>query len=310
MPQGWLVCPVIGTGVPDTDPFRAAVDDREEFEDGDRLEFVIGEGGECLVGYDVADTSTFEEFEIEPVTVEEAAEIGVDLNPDFDINAHLGEEEAPPPGSFVNDSLTGVDGTSLEAHVGEQGATWKITAAMVLEANRVRGGATTYRYAQASGVPPSPDYSVEVGLFCASIVGGTRRSGPIARQDSNIAVDTSYGFGWETNTGLTLRKRIAGVETVLGTWAHVGEVGENGIAVLSVVGTAIKGFFGGVERIAATDADIATAGRAGFRCQAGAGTSALVDYIIATDLAAGGLAEGRGITSLSSGHIDRGLIRG
>ena len=309
MPQGWLVCPVIGTGVPDEDPYRAEVTDREE-QDDDRLDIIMGEGGECLVAYDVADPSTFQDFkDASSISKEEAEAIGVELNPDFDIKAHLGKEDAPPSGSFVSDTFTDGDGTSLEAHVGEQGATWKISAAMTLEGNRVRGGATTYRYALASGVPPSPDYSVEAGLFCASIVGGSRRSGPIARQDPNIAVDTSYGFGWETNTGLTLRKRIASVETILGTWAHVGEVGENGIAVLSVVGTAIKGFFGGVERTASTDAGLVAAGRAGLRCQAGAGTSALVDYIIATDLATGGLGEGRGITSLSSGRIGRGLIR-
>jgi hypothetical protein len=56
--RGWLICPVIGDGT-EGNPFRASVADREAT-DGDRLEFVIGDGeSTCLVAFDVVDPSNF-----------------------------------------------------------------------------------------------------------------------------------------------------------------------------------------------------------------------------------------------------------
>ncbi len=211
--------------------------------------------------------------------------IGRQINPEFDERSYLGMAPAPPSGSFLEDTFSesGGFGNLQTQHTGEKGATWVTSLGMTVGApGRVWGNATGYRYAYASGLPAGADYSVEAGLFCASVVGSVRSAGPAARVSTSA--DTSYQLYWVTNTGFSLVKRVAITETVLGTYALVGTVGQEVKATISAVGTAIKGFVNGVERISATDSAITAAGRAGFRCHATEGASALVNYIVATDI--------------------------
>jgi hypothetical protein len=209
--------------------------------------------------------------------------IGRKILPEFDERAYLGSAAAPPTGSFTEDTFTDADGTELKSHTGEKGAKWTIsTGAMKILSGRVYKATTTYAYAYASGLPAGTNYSVECGVYCASAVKSSRFSGPMGRISTEA--DTSYQWGWETGTGYSLLKRVAGVETVLGTFARVGKEGEEDKAIISMVGTAIKGFVGGVERVAATDAAISAAGRAGFRMQGLETTGPQVNYIIATDI--------------------------
>ena len=50
--------------------------------------------------------------------------IGSKLDENFDMSKHLGDGTAPPTGSFVSDSFTDADATTLNAHTGETGASY------------------------------------------------------------------------------------------------------------------------------------------------------------------------------------------
>jgi hypothetical protein len=209
--------------------------------------------------------------------------IGRKILPEFDERAYLGSAAAPPTGSFTEDTFTDTDGTNLTSHTGEKGAKWTVSVGTwTIKSGRVVKGNTNYGYAYATGLPAGPNYSVECGVFCVTAVKASRFGGPIGR--CSTEADTSYQWGWETGTGYSLLKRVAGVETVLGTFARVGKEGEEDKAILSMVGTAIKGFVGGVERVSATDSAISAAGRAGIRSQGTEGAGPQVNYIIATDV--------------------------
>lgn len=81
-------------------------------------------------------------------------------------NVQPGASGPPAVTNFVDDTMTGADGTLLTAHTGEVGATWTAMpnwsgAAQIL-ANRIRF--TTEGSMLASGTPPTADYDVTINV--------------------------------------------------------------------------------------------------------------------------------------------------
>ena len=289
--RGWAICPVIGSGT-EEDPFRAALADREATE-GDRLEFVIAlsHSSPCLVAYEVVDSSNFAALGAEEITETQAGLLGPQLIEEFDPAAYLGEADAPPSGSFVEDTFAGASGTLITAHEGEKGAKWTLGEGSVTTPKLdgsgylVQGSSSSgYQYAYASGTPAGTDYSVQCGIEGLTSVKSGRLSGPMGRVSTSA--DTSYQFGWETGAGYELLKHVAGVVTSLGTYARVIVGVEEDTAILLMRGTAITGFVNGTERIAATDSSISAAGRVGVRVQGSTSVEAKIAYVIATDATA------------------------
>src|SRR5438128_157101 len=124
---------------------------------------------------------------------------------------------------FLNDTFTGTDGTNLESHSGETGATWTVhpsfTGSAKLLTNRVHTNGALRAY-YASGVPASADYDVESVMFINSHVNA---SGPCGRMSTSVDTCYTARLGTDgTNTLAQLAKVVAGTVTNLGSSFNTG----------------------------------------------------------------------------------------
>jgi hypothetical protein len=174
--------------------------------------------------------------------------------------------------AVVTDSFSGTDGTLLQAHVGETGASWSQNPAFPqfsgqahLSGNRVYAAAGSLY--TASGVPPSADYDVWADLYVKSNVGST---GIVARADGDPAnsgdTDAEYVARYDQPTGSWQLLRCMGVCELLGSYAQALTVGQTYTLHLALRGTALKLYVDSVLRVSVPDDwnPIARAGRAGI----------------------------------------------
>jgi hypothetical protein len=185
--------------------------------------------------------------------------------------------------AFLNDTFTGTDGTNLESHTGETGATWTVeaggwTTSAKLQSNRVYGNGISRAY-YASGIPASADYDVETAI---RVVTKATTAGPCGRMSTSA--DTHYHARISgASPVIQLIKRVAGAETLLGSFTPASPAdGSDHTIRLSMRSTALTVYYDGVSVITATDSDITAAGRAGIRLGASTTTGGYhIDSIVA-----------------------------
>lgn len=197
---------------------------------------------------------------------------------------------------FVQDTMAGANWRELSARNGETGATWARHPAMASSNGRMyiyggrvhngssaAGGSSYYSLYYASGVPDSADYAVECDLVIISSV-PSLNIGPALRVSTSA--DTYYAAYYQGGQ-VSLIKRLAGVNTTIGTWVSTLSSGATYRLRLEAVGTAITVDVDGVERISATDGAITTAGRVGVRAGGveNQDEGIQLDNLVATDAA-------------------------
>jgi hypothetical protein len=167
---------------------------------------------------------------------------------------------------FLNDTFTDTDGVLLENHTGEVGAIWtrhpSYTGSVVrISTNRIYNNAawdTSCYY--ASGVPAGADYTVTSKIYV--VTDDDTRTKILGRL--SITANTCYSWeGYAYADLWVLKKVIVGSETTLGYGALTMGVGYSGQFKLSMEGSTIKGYIGGIEKVSVTDSDITDAGKAG-----------------------------------------------
>lgn len=118
-----------------------------------------------------------------------------------------------------------------------------------------------------NAVPASADYSVEATVVAFSSIGATGVAGRIDIGSSNFY----YLYIKQGNGELVLAKMVDGVPATLDVELMTFGASASGtshVLRLEMVGTAIKGYVGGVEMVSATDSTFAAAGRGGIRAPA------------------------------------------
>lgn len=195
------------------------------------------------------------------------------------------------PTVFVQDSFTAPDGTSLLVHVGEVGATWaKNTASGPVSAainndrvNQDASGGTGFFY--ASGVAPSADYTVTVGLTLLTSLAGAAQ-GVIARASTTAL--SGYVFRYTvTGTAWQLVRWVAGAPTIIGTpFVQSLTIGQTYQMKLQCAGSQISGWVDGVQVIPpVTDSTLTTAGVVCLYC---AGTGGATTGVVSSNITATG----------------------
>lgn len=160
--------------------------------------------------------------------------------------------------TFVNDTFTGTDGTSLSAHTGETGASWTVGGALSVGGNRLYSASGGLSKAVPSGTPSSPDYSVQaVFYFPQGAVSGTYPQ-IRGRQDS-VGGDAGYGIVYSGDGGAFYMKK--GANTNIGNpMPYVPTVGESVTVKLVMQGTQISAYINGTLQQTVTDSDYTAAG--------------------------------------------------
>jgi hypothetical protein len=168
---------------------------------------------------------------------------------------------------FVKDTFSGaVAGSNLTAHTGEIGATWTNHASSPTSSILVSSTGTIYgttlgaaNLYYASGVPASADYSVFADVVVKSLINAASVCGRV-----NTGALTYY-LAILDGSNISLYKRVAGTFTLLATTTAALSSGSTYRLGLHMSGTVIKATLNGVVYLAAGDAAIAAAGRAGVQ---------------------------------------------
>lgn len=183
--------------------------------------------------------------------------------------------------TFVDDTFTGTDGTTLASHTGETGATWtqhaSSASAYQIFTNRIRNttnNAVGLYY--ASGVPTTAEYDVIGDIFVASLA--TTDVSGIAGRLATAANTMIVGRYSSTTTVWQLANVSAGTLTVLQSGPTVTLTVGATYSVRLAIRDNFKGLYvDGVLHCSSTDNTITAAGRAGFRgfCSTNADASGL-----------------------------------
>jgi len=169
---------------------------------------------------------------------------------------------------FVTDTFTGTNGTLLENHTGEAGATWTNIASgqSDIQGNQLSHVAAVSIPAEylASGVPTSAEYDVQAEIV---VVDDTKvaAAGVLGRVDP-AGTNDYYLVDYSLTTGRwRFFKRVNGAFTSLGTFIETLTEGVPKTVRLEIRNASKKVFIDGVERISSVDDVITGAGRPGSR---------------------------------------------
>jgi hypothetical protein len=203
------------------------------------------------------------------ITVEQ----GADFELVFNWLQGLGGTPVIPLTTLVSDSFSGsADGTALQSHIGETGATWTRHPATgtnneTIDAGRVHSGNNVGASYYAAGVPAGPDYEVDGRFYMAGDNSGITS----IRGRLDTAADTSYALQLSRgnpapNCTWGLYRISAGTSVLLDSFTvtpcyPAGSVHD---ARLSMHGSLIRGYADGALVVEATDTNITAAGRAGL----------------------------------------------
>jgi hypothetical protein len=194
--------------------------------------------------------------------------------------------------NFVSDSMTGTNWSDLHLHTGELGATWTRhtttpSSRWYIFNNKVHCGVAGILY--ASGTPASADYSVQCDYTFFTDITAIGLAGRIS-----TSVATLY-YTYYNGDELVLAKQINGAITSLNAVPSVMAAGNTYVLKLEMIGSAIKVFVDGVQRISVTDSTITAAGKAGVRSAASndAWTGKHIDNYLAFDTSVATVARSR-----------------
>ncbi len=176
-------------------------------------------------------------------------------------------------GVYGADDLDDSDGVLLHNHTSNTGATWTKHAALIRNAEftpegRIRKSGDDGALYYTSTVPGSADYVVEGDVHVKSAIANDT-GGIIGRMDHTNGNGTfyqlRYNVGNGSNGNFSLWRQVDGTSATIASYADNLAAGTTRQMKLEFIGTTIKAYIDGVERLSVTDANIAGPGRGGFR---------------------------------------------
>lgn len=167
--------------------------------------------------------------------------------------------------ALVRDSFAGADGTAITARlpeVGARGWQYKVGAAnLVVGGGRLRCEATTERIATIA-VPSTANYHVDGDFYTTSLLAADE-GGVVGRfldlSNYYLAHYRSAAGQWQ------LWRRVAGVFTLLGSYAQTLTAATHYVAQLVMESSRITLYVDGVKLVEVTDTALTAAGEAGVR---------------------------------------------
>lgn len=176
---------------------------------------------------------------------------------------------------LLTDTFDDSNGTNLAAHTADTGQTWTphediAASVLTITSDRVYSSSGNNALYWASLEPATPDYEVVVVLDRLTNAAAASSIGAAGRiSTTQLTYYLLRGSVLVDSTEVTwqLVKFVNTIQTVLATWVDTTPWNslESRELTLRMVGDQITGYIDGVERLAAVDASIATAGRAGLK---------------------------------------------
>jgi hypothetical protein len=181
----------------------------------------------------------------------------------------LGESELP----VVSDAFAGTAGATLQSRSGEIGAEWSsfgshTTSAVISDAGRARRNGTGASMYSASGIPGSPNYSVQADVHVRSLI-AQDAVGVVGRATTG-ATDNFYLARWSHSSTLSgtweILKVVNGSSTRIGSATTASlSAGQTYRLELRMSGSTISLWVNGSQLTSATDTAFTGAGRSGLR---------------------------------------------
>lgn len=175
------------------------------------------------------------------------------------------------PTTYANDTFTGTNGTLLSAHTSDSGHTWTKSGGgsnIDIQTNEIRAAAgNQFGMYYISATSTSADYSVQATI---REPGGYGNISPGIAGRISTSATTGYYVAWGQTYGRWDLFSVTDEYTIatLGNWAvSSGNSGDPNTAPvvvkLEMIGSAIKVYFDGTQRISVTNTAWTAAGRAG-----------------------------------------------
>lgn len=163
----------------------------------------------------------------------------------------------------VSDAMSGSNWDDIHERTGEVGASWSRHPVTPSSRWYIYGGKVhpgVLGAVRPSGVTASADYDVQADYTIYTDISGSALCGRMH------ATDFTFYYTYYQSGELVLAKMIAGTPTSIGWWISTLTGGGTTYDLrLNMVGTAIKVFVNGVQRISVTDGSITATGTAGLR---------------------------------------------
>lgn len=162
--------------------------------------------------------------------------------------------------TLFNDNFNRTDSTTVGANYTEAFGAWSIVSNQLKIVTHTGGSGILafwdyISYDAALGANPAADYEVEI------IFNAPSSAEPMIGARF-VDVNNFYGFQARTDAdNIELFKVVSGSQISLGTFAVTINTSTNYTLKISCIGSAIKGYLNGVERISATDSDITATGK-------------------------------------------------
>ncbi len=166
---------------------------------------------------------------------------------------------------FLLDTFTDTNGTNLQSHTGETGATWTqgfATNNATINSNKLYENGSGVCLYLCSGVGSTADYSVQTDIVFDSVITGQGLT-----IDARMSTNQQNGYRVRvTDSSLDLVIVVSNVETPIGT----GVVSESWATatpyriLFTLTGTSLTVKLNGTQTHTATDAVYSTAGRVGI----------------------------------------------
>lgn len=174
--------------------------------------------------------------------------------------------------AFLSDTMTEGSNTTLGTHTPETGGSWAQHPNFTTN-TLIVGGGLGYCYGSSSAgtsiyynnaTPPNADYYVEATVRTNAAGTVTDLMGVCGRVATGAS--TMYMLFYNDNIDeWKLEKLVAGASTAIGTYVSALAAATSATIKLEMIGTSIKVYLNGVERISVTDSSISDAGFVGIR---------------------------------------------
>ena len=177
--------------------------------------------------------------------------------------------------TYVQDTFTDTNGTALNAHtpdIGGSGAWNALQGTLRINNNMVDMDAHFGRYENNCTVSPSSaDYEVSVDVVWNGGDGWANKTGVLGRWDTSGPHVAGYEAFYDENDSTWYLRywSSSSLQGTLGTYADAGFTSGTKTLKLGMVGTAIKVYIDGVERISATNSTITAANKGGLLMEGG-----------------------------------------
>ena len=186
--------------------------------------------------------------------------------------------------TYIKDSFTDANTTTLNAHTPDIGGVWSGGASITIVSNQIVCASFTNNHTSSATLPGTPDYEVSMNIISSAATGTGSFAGVVGRY--NVGGGNWYQAAYDaSNQQYELSKFLSASKTSLGTVAHTYVQGETHNVKLRLKAANISLVVDGITLLTVVDTSMPAKDQMGVYMEDASATQALQgDNFLAEDL--------------------------